>query len=218
MSNPFDYKAKTPGYSPSPNRYYERLHAKRGTAPTSDWNMQKASVTGYTAPSNNYFATRQRLAFHPADKNFNGFDYKIVGVAPEQAKQGQQQAPPPPPPPKPKGTLPKGMSPPPPPQQQQQAPPPPKPKGTLPKGMSPPPPPQQQQQAPPPPPAEDSSKKDDLAAYEADYLARLDRQAQEAAELAQAAAELAARKRAEAAQNQQQASAGKQRGTLPKGF
>ena len=200
MSNPFDYKTKTPGYSPSPNRYYERLHAKRGTAPTSDWNMQKAKVTGYTAPSNNYFATRQRLAFHPADKNFNGFDYKIVGVAPDQAKQKQQQQapPPPPPPPKPKGTLPKGMSPPP-----------------------PPPPPQQQQQAPPPPPpADDSSKKDDLAAYEADYLARLDRQAKEAAELAQAAAELAARKRAEAEQSlqKQQASAGKQRGTLPKGF
>ena len=197
MSNPFDYKTKTPGYSPSPNRYYERLHAKRGTAPTSDWNMQKAKVTGYTAPSNNYFATRQRLAFHPADKNFNGFDYKIAGIAPDKAQAGKKAPPPPPPPPpppaKPKGTLPKGMSPPP-----------------------PPPPPAQQQQAPPPP-ADGSSKKDDLAAYEADYLARLDREAKEAAELAQAAAELAARKRAEAAQKQQ-ASAGKQRGTLPKGF
>ena len=192
MSNPFDYKTKTPGYSPSPNRYYERLHAKRGTAPTSDWNLQKAKVTGYTAPSNNYFATRQRLAHHPADKNFDGFDYKIAGV-PEAgaAKPQQQQAPPPPPPP-------------------------PKPKGTLPKGMSPPPPPpqQQQQQAPPPPPAQDQSKKDDLAAYEAEYLARLDREAQEAAELAQAAAELAARKRAEA----EQAPSRKPKGTLPKGF
>ena len=193
MSNPFDYKTKTPGYSPSPNRYYERLHAKRGIAPTSDWNMQKAKVTGYTAPSNNYFATRQRLAFHPADKNFNGFDYKIAGIAPDKAQAGQKAPPPPPPPP------------------------PAKPKGTLPKGMSPPPPQQQQSQQAPPPPAEDSSKKDELAAYEADYLARLDREAKEAAEFAQAAAELAARKRAEAAQNQQ-APAGKQRGTLPKGF
>ena len=193
MSDPFEYKAKTPGYSPSPNRYYERLHAKRGTAPTSDWNMQKANVTGYTAPSNNYFATRQRLAFHPADKNFDGFGYKVAGTAPEKAQSGQQAPPPPPPPPKPK------------------------PKGTLPKGMSPPstPPPPQQQQAPPP--AADSSKKDDLAAYEAEYLERLDRQAREAAEFAQAAAELAARKRAESSKNQQ-APAGKQRGTLPKGF
>ena len=194
MSNPFDYKTKTPGYSPSPNRYYERLHAKRGAAPTSDWNMQKAKVTGYTAPSNTYFATRQRMAFHPAEKNFNGFGYKVAGAAPEKAQSGQQAPPPPPPPPpKPKGTLPKGMSPPPPPAQQQQAPPP-----------------------PPPPPAE-QSKQDDLAAYEAEYLARLDRQAREAAELAQAAAELAARKRAEAQQNQQ-AQAAKPKGTLPKGF
>ena len=191
MTNPFDYKAKTPGYSPSPNRYYERLHAKRGTAPTSDWNLQKAKVTGYTAPSNNYFATRQRLAHHPADRNFNGFGYKITGVAEvEQAKPKQQQQAPPPPP-KPKGTLPKGMSPPPPPPAQQQ---------------------QQQQQAPPP--AQEPAPKDDLAAYEADYLARLDRQAKEAAELAQAAAELAARKRAEA----EQAPSGRQKGTLPKGF
>ena len=190
MTNPFDYKAKTPGYSPSPNRYYERLHAKRGTAPTSDWNLQKAKVTGYTAPSNNYFATRQRLAHHPADRNFNGFGYKITGVAEvEQAKPKQQQQQAPPPPPKPKGTLPKGMSPPPPPAQQQQ-----------------------QQQAPPP--AQEPAPKDDLAAYEADYLARLDRQAKEAAELAQAAAELAARKRAEA----EQAPSGRQKGTLPKGF
>ena len=29
MSNPFDYKTKTPGYSPAPNRYYERLQQDR---------------------------------------------------------------------------------------------------------------------------------------------------------------------------------------------
>ncbi|HEX9844999.1 MAG TPA: trans-sialidase, partial [Candidatus Nitrosotenuis sp.] len=44
--------------------------------PTSDWNLQKAKVTGYTQPSNKYFATRERLAYHPRDKYFAGYGIK----------------------------------------------------------------------------------------------------------------------------------------------
>ncbi len=166
MSNPFDYKTKTPGYSPGPNRYFERLHAKRGSAPTTDWNFQKAKVTGYTAPSNNYFATRQRLAYHPADKRFDGFGYKIEGVeAPTQTQQA-----PPPQPPKPDAALPKES------------------------------------------PSRGTAPKSDLDAYEADYLARLDKDAQEARELEAAARELVAKKRSE------NPSASSSKGTLPKGF
>ncbi len=183
MSNPFDYKTKTPGYSPAPNRYYERLHAKRGTAPTSDWNLQKAKVTGYTAASNNYFATKQRMAFHPADKRFEGLGYKITGV--EAPPPQAQQAPPPPPPPqqpKPDATLPKGMERP----------------GTASAGST--------------GGTSGTAKQDDLAKYEADYLARLDAERKEAVELAAAAAELAAQKR------QSSSSTGSSKGTLPKGF
>ena len=95
-SSTHDYKKKTTGFSPSPNRYYGRLHAPVGTVQTSDWNLQKAKVTGYTQPSNQYFATRQRLAYHPADKNFTGYGLVVEGAAAES-----QQAPPPPPQPEP---------------------------------------------------------------------------------------------------------------------
>jgi len=77
MTNIHDYKTKVPGHTPSPNRYYARLHAEKGTAQTSDWNLQKATLTGYTAPSNQYFATRQRMAAHPADKRFNSLEFGV---------------------------------------------------------------------------------------------------------------------------------------------
>ena len=81
-----------------------------GTVPTSNWNDQKAKVAGYTQPSNQYFATRQRLAYHPADKNFGSFSGVTMTVDGVQAQTQTQQAPPPEPPPKPKrGTLPKGF-------------------------------------------------------------------------------------------------------------
>jgi len=94
MTNTFDYKKKTPGYSPNPNRYFGRLIATVGTVQTYDWNLQKAKVPGYTAPSNQYFATRARLSYHPADKTFSGLH--VEGAAAQT-----QTAPPPPPPPQP---------------------------------------------------------------------------------------------------------------------
>jgi len=94
MTNTFDYKKKTPGYSPNPNRYFGRLIATVGTVQTYDWNLQKAKVPGYTAPSNQYFATRARLSYHPADKTFSGLH--VEGAAAQT-----QTAPPPPPPPPP---------------------------------------------------------------------------------------------------------------------
>jgi len=57
--------------------------------------------------SDQYFATRARIAHHPADKtfgSFSGINMTVEGVAAQT-----QQAPPAPEPPKPKGTLPKGM-------------------------------------------------------------------------------------------------------------
>ncbi|MEX0657468.1 MAG: trans-sialidase, partial [Nitrosopumilaceae archaeon] len=60
---------------------------------TSYWYLQNPKVRGYTAPSNKYFGTRARLAYHPAAKQFAG--YGIVGAAQVQT----YSAPPPPPPP-----------------------------------------------------------------------------------------------------------------------
>ena len=68
MTSTADYKAKTPGYTPAPNRYFARQHGVVGKTTTKDWNIQKKAVTGYTAASDQYFATKQRLAYHPADK------------------------------------------------------------------------------------------------------------------------------------------------------
>ena len=103
--------------------------------------QKKAQKIGYTAASDQYFATKQRLAYHPADKTFNGYGLKANGSA--------QQAPPPPPPPpkvetkpapapaKSKGTMPKGFNaesapkPKPAPAPAQT-----KPQGTLPKGFT----------------------------------------------------------------------------------
>jgi len=96
MTNTFDYKKKTPGYTPNPNRYFGRLIATVGTTQTYDWNLQKAKVPGYTAPSNQYFATRARLSYHPADTNFTGYGLQVEGATAQT-----QTAPTPPPPPQP---------------------------------------------------------------------------------------------------------------------
>ena len=61
-----------------------------------NWNDQKAIVTGYTQPGDKYFATRQRLAYHPRDKTFQPeIAASVSGSA------STQTAPPPPPPPPP---------------------------------------------------------------------------------------------------------------------
>ena len=70
MTSTADYKAKTPGYTPAPNRYFARQHGVVGKTTTKDWNIQKKAVTGYTAASDQYFATKQRLAYHPAVNPF----------------------------------------------------------------------------------------------------------------------------------------------------
>ncbi len=165
------YKEHTTGFTPGTNRYYGRLHAPVGQAPTTDWNFQKAKVTGYTQPSNQYFATRQRLAYHPADRNFTGY-----GLVVEGAEAQAQQAPPPPPPPEPQAE------------------------------------PQQQTTAS----TGGSSKQSDLEAYENDYMARLERQEQEDAELMKAAAELAAKRSGDSGGSSGQT--GSKKGALPKGF
>jgi len=76
MTDTHFYKAKTTGYSPAPNRYFVRLHAPVGKD-------QKAVVAGYTQPSNQYFATRQRLAYSPPGKtfeSFSGVNMSIEGI------------------------------------------------------------------------------------------------------------------------------------------
>ena len=73
MTDLHHYRAKTTGYIPAPNRYFVRGYAPVGKVPTKNWNDQKATVTGYTAVSNQYFATRARMAYHPADKTFGSF-------------------------------------------------------------------------------------------------------------------------------------------------
>jgi len=104
MTDTHQYKEKTTGYSPAPNRYFVRLHAPVGKVPTSNWNEQKARVAGYTQPSNQYFATRQRLAYSPPGKTFGSFSgvYMSIEGIEIQAKTTE--------PPKPKsGTLPKSF-------------------------------------------------------------------------------------------------------------
>jgi len=93
-------KTKTTGFVPENPRAWARRHATGADAPTQSWSLQKATLTGYTAPSNKYFATRQRLAFHPhhPDKNFLGYGISLTAA----------QAPPPPKSSK-RGSLPKGF-------------------------------------------------------------------------------------------------------------
>ncbi len=104
MTSFHDYRAKVTGNSPAANRYFVRLHAPVGTIPTSNWNDQKRVVTGYTQPSNQYFATRQRMAYSPPGKTFGSFSgvtmsvegIEIKAQTPDPPKPAETtQAPPP---------------------------------------------------------------------------------------------------------------------------
>jgi len=95
-----DYRAKTSGYAPNPNRYYARQFAPAGKVQTSSWNIQKVATPAYTQPSNQYFATRARLAYHPANLSHKGLTF-------EGATAQAQTETAPPPPPKPDAALPK---------------------------------------------------------------------------------------------------------------
>ena len=64
------------------------LHERFREIPTGNWNDQKPKVPGFTAPGNKYFATRQRLAYHPEAKKF--------GTWITDAPASSQKAPPPP--------------------------------------------------------------------------------------------------------------------------
>ncbi len=107
MSDFHKYRASVTGYSPAPNRYYVRKTAPVGKVPTTNWNDQKIKVSGYTAPSNQYFATRARMAHHPADKTFGTFSGVMMTVEGVTLQEKKQE--PPKEAPKPKGTLPKGF-------------------------------------------------------------------------------------------------------------
>jgi type IV secretory pathway VirB10-like protein len=104
MGNWHERKTKTPAYVPENPRAWARRHAEGADAPTTSWTLQKSKITGYTAPSNKYFATRQRLAYHPQATSFTGYGISLGhGAAQTQTKA----APPPPPPPAKSETLPK---------------------------------------------------------------------------------------------------------------
>jgi hypothetical protein len=90
-----DRKTKTPAYVPENPRAWARRHAEGADAPTTPWALQKPKVPGYTAPSNKYFATRQRLAYHPQETSFTGYGISLG----HGASQAQAKAAPPPPPP-----------------------------------------------------------------------------------------------------------------------
>ena len=84
--------------------YFVRGTAPVGKVPTKNWNDQKATVTGYTQPSDQYFATRPRLAYHPPTKRFGSFSgvaMTVEGVvlkattAEAPKPQVSEQAPPP---------------------------------------------------------------------------------------------------------------------------
>jgi hypothetical protein len=75
-----------------------------GTVPTTNWNDQKVKVPGYTQPSNQYFATRQRMSYSPPGKTFGSFSgvnmsvqgIEIKGQTLEPPKPAETtQAPPP---------------------------------------------------------------------------------------------------------------------------
>ena len=80
MTSFHDYRAKVTGYSPAPNRYFVRLTAPVGKVPTTNWSDKKGIITGYTAPSDQYFATRARMAYHPADKTFGSFSGNYLTI------------------------------------------------------------------------------------------------------------------------------------------
>jgi hypothetical protein len=86
-------KTKTTGFVPENPRAWARRHATGADAPTQSWILQKATITGYTAPSNKYFATKQRLSFHPhnPDKNFLGYGISLTAAqapSPKSSKHG----------------------------------------------------------------------------------------------------------------------------------
>ena len=86
-------KTKTTGFVPENPRAWARRHATGADAPTQSWILQKATITGYTAPSNKYFATKQRMAFHPhnPDKNFLGYGISLTAAqapSPKSSKHG----------------------------------------------------------------------------------------------------------------------------------
>ena len=85
-------KTKTPAYVPQNPRAWARRHAEGADCPTQPWALQKAKITGYTAPSNKYFATRQRLAYHPPATSFTGYGISLGHGA---AKAQAQVSPPP---------------------------------------------------------------------------------------------------------------------------
>ena len=85
-------KTKTPAYVPENPRAWARRHAEGADCPTQPWALQKAKITGYTAPSNKYFATRQRLAYHPQATSFTGYGISLG----HGASKAQAQVSPPP--------------------------------------------------------------------------------------------------------------------------
>lgn len=87
-------KTKTPGYVPQNPRAWARRHAEGADCPTQPWALQKAKITGYTAPSNKYFATRQRLAYHPQATSFTGYGISL-GHGAAQKKTNVVSPPPP---------------------------------------------------------------------------------------------------------------------------
>ena len=95
MTSFHDYRAKVTGYTPAPNRYFVRLTAPVGKIPTSDWNQQKRVLTGYTQPSNQYFATRPRLAYSPPGKTFGSFSGVKMSFEGVEIKEVAQVSPPP---------------------------------------------------------------------------------------------------------------------------
>ncbi len=92
-------KTKTTGFVPENPRAWARRHATGADAPTQSWILQKATITGYTAPSNKYFATKQRMAFHPhnPDKNFLGYGISLTAAQAPPQKSSKR------------GSLPKGF-------------------------------------------------------------------------------------------------------------
>ena len=95
MTDFHQYRAKVTGYTPAPNRYFVRGYAPVGKIPTKNWNDQEATVTGYTQPSEQYFATRPRLAYHPPQKRFGSFSGVNMTAEGVSAKATTQEAPPP---------------------------------------------------------------------------------------------------------------------------
>ena len=88
------------GYTTASDRYWASLHVQNAPdVPAKNWNDQKAVVTGYTAPGDKYFATRQRMSYHPRTKTFQ--QSIAASVSGSDSTQTAPPPPPPPPPPQP---------------------------------------------------------------------------------------------------------------------